>query len=501
MKAFTLNRWIQCLLLAFACLGLLQTHAADEIDLTVSSPEVKPFVIPPTAAETQAIREMAVYMVNPSSDPTERYLRQLGFEFEPPPTVEVWREFPALRKIETAFLQADHARPGSGREFLATLSRKMQEDFAAIGQENACANLMLQVTENTPSFTFLHQPPGEVTIPAEYRRVIGELSDYSLGSKVCSPRLALIRNFGLDEDLAYQILREAPDSESALLHGLSCVPKTEHEKALGSLAKALFQEFKPFPVTMRMSLLLGDPPKILSEAEIAAEEPIALRAGEVARNSRFPESNSPDFSRDPATTSDFATRSHGKTATEKAGEVSTSKAGDTAADTPTDVVSLADNTGISTAAQPPPGATITTQDIDRALARIKTRGDSSFGATDGVFNLDPSSPSTGLHYDPLVKKYTLNSPSQSPSGYPDLGRYSSDGGDLAIDGSHFGGTLLQDGSHFVAPLAEDGSRIVAPLLNEAEHSKIIGTVFKGIAAFLVAIFVGIGRLFSGRDKS
>jgi hypothetical protein len=455
MNTPTSLRWIQRALLAYACLSLSVSWAENSPVAIPELPVDQPAFAEATIAQKAALREISTYMAVPGADQTEIYLREMGFKLVAPPTAEAWREFPSVRKIETAVLRAEYAKPGSGRDFLATLSRKLSAKYPAVVNEVACQRLLRDLSTPVEKFIFSRgPPPSEIVLSKEYRAIIGEISDFCHGSPINSPRLALIRNYKLSEDLAYEILRNAPSSESALVQGLSYVPADERAKALGSLAKDLASENHVFAARPGISMLLREPPRIPGDPVFSPSD----RPGSFGER---------DFNISEVERHGGAPFTAQRSAAGRSAAASTSKnAGGDAASEAFDLAGGTGEIGTSSTIRPfglGPQSGLSPEEIQRLL---ESTHHSPYVPGEGYSNLHP---------DPFH-------PESAPPWVDDAAH---------LRGVSSGAAEVAAGRGAVI-LGEDTLRV-------AEHAAPVAKIGKGLIAGIVAIFVGLGKLlFGGR---
>lgn len=205
------------LLLAGAPLLLL----AQNLDVRIS------------ANHQEAIKAVADYQGGSGS--IDRHLRLLGYE----PTVPTpeWERFPAVRKIETAYMAA-RAEPSGGERFLGRLSALVAQEHHAITFDSVLSPLLSRTDDMPIRFIRVSKLPETLPLLA-VRSAIVALSDYVEGAGLGGTATVLQRYFGLDDETAYRITRESDSTERALLEGFSRVPDGKREVALQQLTTEL----------------------------------------------------------------------------------------------------------------------------------------------------------------------------------------------------------------------------------------------------------------------
>jgi hypothetical protein len=224
-KSSAVRQWVLRIVIAVSLVGL-QAQAADQ---------------PVSPRHREAISTIAQYYSG-SVDRADRLLRSMGYEPSLPPTV--WRAFPPLRKVETAYLAAALADPAEGGDrLLALLSQSLALRYDAANDEKA---LVPYLEKDVDPFDLKFKTPKATAtpeqLPTAVREAIATISDYC--SSGMSARHVLTADFKVSTDEAYDILRSSASIEEALARGVSRLPETERGAAIGNVAQRLSKRYE-----------------------------------------------------------------------------------------------------------------------------------------------------------------------------------------------------------------------------------------------------------------
>lgn len=193
------------------------------------------------AEQSNALKALSQYVVGPV-DLTDRYLNELGYT----PFVDAaeFARWPAIRKIEAAYLAAEQAELSKGGErFLAMMSKALAQEYRAARSEAALGSY-IDVRDSPDTIRFAPPPQGKRVARAPHVEAIKVLSRYCAGGPLGSTDLVIERYFGLDASRAFEILRGSRSSEDALLTAFAEVPEAEREGKLRVLTRDVSKHYR-----------------------------------------------------------------------------------------------------------------------------------------------------------------------------------------------------------------------------------------------------------------
>jgi hypothetical protein len=161
------------------------------------------------------IDKLAEYAL-PSDDSISRVVRSLGYS---PSTPEnVWRSFPALRKLDSAYRAAEGAQSGNGRRFLAEAVRRLSSEVESIRNDPELKRYVTETPAGRTSLTFNETAGRTLTaIDGQAYQIITRISDYAERGVLGGASTVLTRELGLSEMEAYEILRLSSSTREALV--------------------------------------------------------------------------------------------------------------------------------------------------------------------------------------------------------------------------------------------------------------------------------------------
>mgnify|MGYP000293315821 CR=1 FL=1 len=179
------------------------------------------------------IESLATYTSQSSSNTTAQLLAKYGYDESKIPssiTPSEWSQFPALRKIETAYLAAEEAVTGSGKLFLNALAQDLANDYDSaehlLYEKNSILakndSYLNTIKGKTRNFTFsqsinVNQIP---RLSGDVKKLILRISSYTEQGALGGLPGVLTR-FGLNQDQVYDIIRKSTSHFEALQIGLS----------------------------------------------------------------------------------------------------------------------------------------------------------------------------------------------------------------------------------------------------------------------------------------
>jgi hypothetical protein len=187
------------------------------------------------------ISAIAEYL-EPSTDLISPFLEQA--EFKPPVSSDVWRSYPAVRKLEIAYRMAETAKAGHGKELLQAMAYNLALTFDTIRNHDDLKGFFPPDGE-PPPLKFARGPPrpNAPKLSPELRHVISILAEYGEHAPAGGPQHILTEHFGLTFDAAYDLLNSSSSTQEAIVRGFAEVPENERIVKLKKLGNALAQDF------------------------------------------------------------------------------------------------------------------------------------------------------------------------------------------------------------------------------------------------------------------
>lgn len=190
------------------------------------------------------------------------------------PTVEtaVWRQFPSVRKLETAYIAAEKADPGRGGEkLLALLASDLARQYESIRSEPSLQPY-LQKRNLTP---IRFQNPDALSprpaLPQSVEAAIDTISQYCARGPAGTPQSILRTHFHVSEETAYRLLRESSSNAEALKRAMTYVPEQQRAPLLKGLVSQLAGKYEAVRYEPALLPFLG--------SDGSAPSPLAPSAG------------------------------------------------------------------------------------------------------------------------------------------------------------------------------------------------------------------------------
>ena len=163
----------------------------------------------------EALDALAQYQVLSAVELDAR-LTDLGYT--PSGDLELWRGYPPVRKLESAFLAAEESASGGGQAFLALLSRALAQEYEGVRHEPALASYLSGDAPQAVAFASREPVPAQATVVDDRaRKAIMTLAWYAGDSpSFGGTEGVLLWHFRIAEDRAYEILRTSATATEAL---------------------------------------------------------------------------------------------------------------------------------------------------------------------------------------------------------------------------------------------------------------------------------------------
>jgi len=179
------------------------------------------------AAERQALIAAATYTTD--SDRATELLTQAGYI----PSGTGWREYPAVRKLETAYLAAETAQTGGGSRLLARVTSLLGETYPV--RHDAALKALVGADDGVPiRYAPLVLAGGRVADFPTQTQILA-LAKYADAGAVGGAQGILQFYFEVPDQIAYDILRTSNTTAEALQRGWNWVPEAQRNPALARL--------------------------------------------------------------------------------------------------------------------------------------------------------------------------------------------------------------------------------------------------------------------------
>jgi hypothetical protein len=195
-----------------------------------------------------AVQQLAQFMDAPTYDASGTVLKMVGYD-HPGINDEDWRAYPAVRKIETAYLSADAAATGGGERMLALLSSALAQQYESAGnlpelrdfvhkaQQQGITEVKFQAIDRKPG----DKPP---TLSPSATKLIAAVSHFC-ASGVYSPQVVLTHYLQLDPDTAYDIMRTSSTHTEMIKRGFEAARSdSQRDRAMVLLVRNLDRDYE-----------------------------------------------------------------------------------------------------------------------------------------------------------------------------------------------------------------------------------------------------------------
>jgi len=220
------------LFLATLLLGVDGRARAAQLD-----PSIKP--------ETQKAINSLGATVSGKTDRVDQMLKHMGYI---PANEDAWRSFPAVRKLETAYLAAQNVDPQGGERMLALLASDLAMQYEAVRYDPALGPLLQSTpAQSTPILFKNSVPPPDPSAwipPPRIAAAIDSLSRYSGGNALGGTHGVLRDYLGLPPEKAYEILRSSSSDAEAFQRAVNWVPESQRLPRLSQLVAALDRAYE-----------------------------------------------------------------------------------------------------------------------------------------------------------------------------------------------------------------------------------------------------------------
>jgi len=204
-----------------------------------------------------------------SEDVLTPAFKDLGYN---PKSPNLWKSFPAVRKLAEFYAAAEAGAQGDGDRALAAVADKLSQRFDSL-RNNSTVKEFIEGRDINRSFKFVLDAKLTVTsVPLKTRTMIQSLSPYAERGRLGGTYSIMVKNFRLEPSRAFSILATSDSATEALLRGIGEVPASQQTSALKSLVA---------DVKVRYPLLAASSEIVAFETAVATSSPLvpSTRAG------------------------------------------------------------------------------------------------------------------------------------------------------------------------------------------------------------------------------
>jgi hypothetical protein len=246
------------------------------LGLTANSAPTQNVELP--GAEANALRTLSEYLVG-SYDAAGKLLKK--YDYVPPPAIaQFWHRYPAIKKLEYAYLAAETATPGTGGDkLLALLTQDLAEQYESVRRHKSLSYYAeTKLVIEPPPFKNPSPIPDRINLAAKVTTALDALSNYCVRGPLGSPQRVLVKYFNLSESDAYQVLAQSDTYSEAFKRAMNRVSAEQQLNTLKTLTSNLVVYYEA--LTHEPSLvglkLVEPPPEILLTPPTRPEVPERL---------------------------------------------------------------------------------------------------------------------------------------------------------------------------------------------------------------------------------
>lgn len=175
---------------------------------------------------SQALVKIAQHLSQDGTvDRTNILLNQLGYTKPANINDIAWEKFPAIRKLETAFLSASQRGNAlQGQRFLAMLSQALAMKYESVNYDKELVPFLKVETSASIQFdnsvfrdNNLNVNFDAATVPLKERNAISRISKYTSSGALGGTHSVMLDYLNLPEAKVYNILRNSVDEHAAIL--------------------------------------------------------------------------------------------------------------------------------------------------------------------------------------------------------------------------------------------------------------------------------------------
>ena len=203
------------------------------------------FCLLPSIAQSQQLPQnevaaiSAIHSLLPPNESGE-LIASLGYKPNIPD--QAWNAFPAVR-VGGGLVAADQQKPGTGKLFLAQITRRLAQKSERVQYHPALAPLLAEFPAGGQiKFAQITPTPSEVRLPRNIIDSINAIAMYADGGALHGSHGILNFSLGLAPDTAYEILRSVPTVQDALVKGLIAAGVPRYVRRIADLAIQLQRE-------------------------------------------------------------------------------------------------------------------------------------------------------------------------------------------------------------------------------------------------------------------
>jgi hypothetical protein len=166
--------------------------------------------------------------------------------YQPTVQADTWRQFPSVRKLETAYIAAENAAPNhGGYRLLALVAQDLARQYEGVRNEPSLQTYLSTPRSSTP--IRFKNPVATAATPnltPSVEAAINTLSQYCERGPGGTPQSILQTHFNLSPETTYHILRESSSNAEAFKRAMTYVPEKERAPLIQSLISQLARSFE-----------------------------------------------------------------------------------------------------------------------------------------------------------------------------------------------------------------------------------------------------------------
>lgn len=191
---------------------------------------------PLESIRNNAFAKIAEYET-PSNPAITNALERLGFR--PGASKEIWNSFPAIRKLESAYGAAQAGEAGGGNRLLAQLVKQLGDEYPPIRTDRTLQAFSEKFVGAGDIKFATPDPNFRIFVESEEARIIQIISDYVDRGALGGVRSILIREFGIPEAAAYNIMAKSRSNAAALRQAYREIPAANRRDRMLALLREI----------------------------------------------------------------------------------------------------------------------------------------------------------------------------------------------------------------------------------------------------------------------
>jgi hypothetical protein len=209
---------------------IVQT-VASLLLLTLASTASQAATPAPIDPASDRVLDVIANMVADSHRPTIDHLRQVGYHADAVALPKGFASFPPLRKLETAYLAANHVSPENGKNFLALLARNLSIDYPSIKHDPALRQYFQEPAVDIVHYAALKKVHLRAPSHPHIQDALLALHNF-IHEDGPVPTTRLLTKINMPDTEQYALLRAEGDPRRILGHAIQSLPESERVPAV-----------------------------------------------------------------------------------------------------------------------------------------------------------------------------------------------------------------------------------------------------------------------------